>query len=181
MYLFVSDVPHKIGWAFGLGLERIAMILFSIPDIRLFWSEDSRFTKQFRAGRITTFQPYSKYPPCIKDISFWLPGAASEEHGAKAAGGGGSVVQARKPFHENDFCEIVRDVAGDLVENVTLVSRLLSEPCGYTERPADDTACSDRRLYPQKDRSAQQMLPDHLSIDGQVSLEDILPLPLTGI
>lgn len=25
------------GWAFGLGLERLAMILFSIPDIRLFW------------------------------------------------------------------------------------------------------------------------------------------------
>lgn len=25
------------GWAFGLGLERLAMILFTIPDIRLFW------------------------------------------------------------------------------------------------------------------------------------------------
>lgn len=28
---------NKHGWAFGLGLERLAMILFSIPDIRLFW------------------------------------------------------------------------------------------------------------------------------------------------
>ena len=25
------------GWAFGLGLERLAMVLFAIPDIRLFW------------------------------------------------------------------------------------------------------------------------------------------------
>jgi phenylalanyl-tRNA synthetase alpha chain len=27
-----------IGYAFGLGLERLAMILFDIQDIRLFWS-----------------------------------------------------------------------------------------------------------------------------------------------
>lgn len=26
-------------------------------------------------------------------------------------------------WHENDYCEIVRDVAGDLVESVVLVSR----------------------------------------------------------
>jgi len=33
-----------VGWAFGLGLERWAMKLFDIPDIRLFWSNDSRFS-----------------------------------------------------------------------------------------------------------------------------------------
>ena len=65
--------PERHGWAFGLGLERLAMVLFSIPDIRLFWSDDKRFTKQFKAGEIVTFKPYSKYPPCYKDISFWLP------------------------------------------------------------------------------------------------------------
>jgi phenylalanyl-tRNA synthetase alpha chain len=110
------------------------MILFSIPDIRLFWSEDTRFLKQFESGKITTFQPYSKYPPCIKDVSFWLPETPSEEHGAKAAGGGGNVVQGKRAFHENDFCEIVRDVAGDIVENVNLV-RLARMPAPF--------ACSD--------------------------------------
>ncbi len=35
------------GFAFGIGLERIAMIKYNIPDIRLFHSADLRFIKQF--------------------------------------------------------------------------------------------------------------------------------------
>jgi phenylalanyl-tRNA synthetase alpha chain len=56
----------RIGWAFGLGLERLAMPLFSIPDIRLFWSSDKRFTSQFRASEAAAalkpqhFKPFSK-------------------------------------------------------------------------------------------------------------------------
>ncbi|SPQ96925.1 phenylalanine--tRNA ligase [Plasmodiophora brassicae] len=85
------------GWAFGIGLERLAMAMFDIPDIRLFWSRDPRFTQQFREGDLTTkFRPYSKYPPCLKDISFWTQAG----------------------FHDNDFYEAVREVAGDLVEAV---------------------------------------------------------------
>lgn len=89
-----------MGWAFGLGLDRIAMVLFGIPDIRLFWSQDTRFASQFQPGQLSTFQPYSRYPACFKDISFWAP----------------------EGFHENIFCDIVRDVAGDLVSDVQLVS-----------------------------------------------------------
>ncbi|MDP3729801.1 MAG: phenylalanine--tRNA ligase subunit alpha [bacterium] len=40
--------PRDIqGFAFGLGLERIAMIKYNIPDIRLFYSGDVRFISQF--------------------------------------------------------------------------------------------------------------------------------------
>jgi phenylalanyl-tRNA synthetase alpha chain len=40
--------PQKwTGYAFGLGMDRLAMILFDIPDIRLFTQNDLRFLKQF--------------------------------------------------------------------------------------------------------------------------------------
>jgi phenylalanyl-tRNA synthetase alpha chain len=35
------------GWAFGFGIERIAMIRYGINDIRLFYENDLRFLKQF--------------------------------------------------------------------------------------------------------------------------------------
>ena len=93
------------------------MLLFEIPDIRLFWSQvrisaalfcaetniffqDPRFLEQFQSGQIVKFNPYSKFPPCYKDITFWHP-----------PGG----------VHENDFMELVRGIGGDLVESVKLV------------------------------------------------------------
>jgi phenylalanyl-tRNA synthetase alpha chain len=35
------------GFAFGLGVERIAMLKYGINDIRLFFENDLRFLKQF--------------------------------------------------------------------------------------------------------------------------------------
>src|ERR1041385_4676671 len=35
------------GWAFGFGIERIAMIRYGITDIRLFYENDLRFLRQF--------------------------------------------------------------------------------------------------------------------------------------
>ena len=49
----MRDPTQQVGWAFGLGLERWAMKLFGIDDIRLFWSTDARFLGQFRPGEIT--------------------------------------------------------------------------------------------------------------------------------
>lgn len=93
-------MSHKIGWALGIGMERIAMKLFDIPDIRLFWSKDPRFLNQFNGKDIVQFVPFSKYPPCTKDISFWLGDA---------------------PFDPNDFCAVVRETCGDIVEDVELI------------------------------------------------------------
>ena len=77
-------------------------VLYDIPDIRLFWSQDIRFTSQFDKKRNSKkgikFIPFSKYPACYKDISFWIPSS----------------------WHENDFMQVCRDVCGDLAEEVLL-------------------------------------------------------------
>eukprot|EP00924_Labyrinthula_sp_SR-Ha-C_P001219 augustus_masked-scaffold_7-processed-gene-17.43-mRNA-1 protein AED:0.13 eAED:0.13 QI:0/-1/0/1/-1/1/1/0/391 len=107
-----SGKSNSIGWAFGIGLERLAMILFNIPDVRLFWSQDERFLSQFRnlegkaadEVRSATFKPFSKYPPIFKDVSMYT----GEE------------------FVENDFFDVIRGVGGDLIESVSLVDEFFN-------------------------------------------------------
>ena len=41
------DPEEWSGWAFGLGVERIAMVLYGVNDIRLFYENDQRFLHQF--------------------------------------------------------------------------------------------------------------------------------------
>ena len=118
-----AGVSSQLGWAFGMGLERIAMLLFEIPDIRLFWSQDERFLSQFRGttdnpNALKRFVSYSKYPACYKDVAFWLGSSST------AAGGGGST------FHENDIMEIVRDIGGDNVEDVVKVDEFTHPKTG---------------------------------------------------
>ena len=82
------------GWAFGFGLERLAMASMDLPDIRLLWSEDPRVKNQLKLGR--KYREVSKFPPAIRDISF--------------------VVDER--FVPNDYFDLIRDIGGAQVEEV---------------------------------------------------------------
>jgi len=100
------DIMKELGlekqqaWAFGLGVERLAMVMFEIPDIRLFWSIDKRFLSQFQSGKVTKFKPFSKHEMCYKDVSFFLS----------------------NQFSYNDFCAIARDEdKSNIVESITLI------------------------------------------------------------
>ena len=42
------DPDEYTGFAFGMGIERIAMLLYQIPDIRMFYENDMRFLEQFK-------------------------------------------------------------------------------------------------------------------------------------
>ena len=44
------DTEKFSGFAFGLGIERIAMLLYQIEDIRTLYENDLRFLNQFRAS-----------------------------------------------------------------------------------------------------------------------------------
>ena len=41
------DPEVYTGFAFGMGVERLAMLKWAIDDIRLFFNNDVRFLKQF--------------------------------------------------------------------------------------------------------------------------------------
>jgi len=87
------------GWAFGIGLERLAMLLFQVEDIRLFWSTDPRFLSQFSRGTISRYVPFSTFPLASRDVSFWV------ETG----------------FEPTAFFEVLRETAGGSLESVKLV------------------------------------------------------------
>ena len=91
------------GWAFGFGLERLAIISMKLPDIRLLWSPDERVKKQLVLGQ--EFKEVSKYPAVIRDISF--------------------IVS--KDFVPNNYFDLVRDIGGDLVEQVALLDTYENE------------------------------------------------------
>ncbi len=42
------DSEEYSGFAFGMGIERITMLLYQIPDIRMFYENDLRFLEQFK-------------------------------------------------------------------------------------------------------------------------------------
>ncbi|MBA3732922.1 hypothetical protein H0W91_00925 [Patescibacteria group bacterium] len=87
------------GWAFGFGLERLAMISLELPDIRLLWSPDPRVIKQLKLGN--KYVEVSKYPEITRDISF--------------------IVD--KDFMPNNYFDLIRDIGGDLVEQVEMLDK----------------------------------------------------------
>lgn len=93
------DPNQYNGWAFGFGLERLAIIGMELPDIRLLWSEDERVKKQLKLGQ--KFEAVSKYPPVIRDISFIV----------------------KNDFEPNNYFDLIRDIGGDLVEEVQLMDK----------------------------------------------------------
>lgn len=60
------------GWAFWFWIERLAMALKKIPDIRIFWSQDERVLSQWWNLEIP-YKEISQFPPVYKDISIIVP------------------------------------------------------------------------------------------------------------
>ena len=144
-----NGITNHKAWAFGLGLERLAMILFNIPDIRYFWTTDDRFLKQFESGEIIKFKEYSKYPPCHKDVSFWL----NEE------------------YNYNNFCEIVRDMGGDFVEEISLIDN-------FTNSKTKKTSHCYRITYRSNDRNLTNEEIDEIQKNVRNSLINEMKLEL---
>src|SRR3990167_2639344 len=119
------DPENYTGWAFGFGLERLAIISMELPDIRLLWSQDERVKKQLKIGN--KFKEVSKFPPITRDISF--------------------IIQ--NSFVPNNYFDLIRDLGGDLVEEVTLLDKYENlEKFG-----ADKISYTYRIVYRSSDRT----------------------------
>ncbi len=44
------DPEQYTGYAFGMGIDRLAMLRYGVNDLRLFFENDLRFLRQFRGG-----------------------------------------------------------------------------------------------------------------------------------
>lgn len=122
-------------WAFGIGIERLCMLFFNIPDIRYFWSTDDKFLSQFnetnfienfKNNTIPKFQPYSNLNSITKDISFYLNNDDVIVIGTKVLK---NIKKNKVNEIEvvdfkwnllNDFCDWVRENGNDLLESITL-------------------------------------------------------------
>lgn len=91
------------GWAYGFGLERLAIASMDLPDIRLLWSDDERIKKQLHLGQ--KFVAVSKFPPITRDISFIVDNT----------------------FVPNNYFDLIRHIGGDLVEQVELLDKYENE------------------------------------------------------
>ncbi|CAG0887485.1 unnamed protein product [Cyprideis torosa] len=147
---------HRVGWAFGLGLERWAMKRYSIPDIRVFWSNDTGFLCQFRGKEPTDhveYVPISVHPQCVNNISFWLPETAD--------------------FSSNDFNELVREVGGDLVEQVNLKDEF------FHPKHQKWSHCYEI-VYRALDRTLRQSEANEVHGKIEKAAEDILGVKIRG-
>jgi phenylalanyl-tRNA synthetase alpha chain len=99
------------GWAFGFGLDRLAMVKKSIPDIRILWSKDPRVTDQF-TDLETPYRDISRYPSTFRDIS----------------------VLVDETLEVNRMYEMMREsgyaAEEDLIEEVRCIDRYASEKLG---------------------------------------------------
>lgn len=97
--------PESIAWNFSVGLERLAIVLFDIPDIRLLSVENSQFLRQFHAERRLSrmkFKPFvQKASTQQLDAFFLLEDGVTHD-----------------AFCLSDFYDLVRTIGQGNVEQV---------------------------------------------------------------
>ncbi|KAI8502936.1 Ferredoxin-fold anticodon-binding domain-containing protein 1 [Branchiostoma belcheri] len=113
-------IPGHRVLCFTLNLDRLALLKFSISDVRLLWTEDKRFYEQFRvqshpATPSVTYLEFSKFPPSYSyDISFWENPDAD--------------------FCEDDLMMLLRDVSHDVVTEATVIDCYTQPDTGRKSR-----------------------------------------------
>lgn len=110
--LWVDSSKYN-GWAFGFWIERLAMALKKIPDIRIFWSQDKRVLSQW--WNLEPYKEISHFPPVFKDISLIVPKDKFIFEG--------NELKLTRETESSLFAItwIIRDIWKDLIEEVKII------------------------------------------------------------
>lgn len=95
------DPNQYSGLAMGIGLDRLAMLIKNIDDIRILRSNDVRIKRQME--NLEPYEPVSKHPMIRQDLSVSVAGETNEE----------------------DICETLKESLGqesDTIEEVNIIS-----------------------------------------------------------
>ncbi len=110
-------------WAFGFGIERLAMALKKIPDIRIFWSGDKRILSQW--GNLETpYKEISQFPPVYKDISMIVPKNKFIVDEKEL-----EEIKLTRETEANFFAItwIIRDIGDPLIEEVKIIDNFQND------------------------------------------------------
>ena len=98
-----AGAADKMSWSCGIGIDRLAMVLYDIPDIRLLHNKNAKFSCQFSS---MIFEPHcSSCPTFYREVAFKLPQNMDEK------------------IFEYDFYELVRRAAESVVQTAELVDK----------------------------------------------------------
>jgi len=104
-------------WAFWFGIERLAMALKKIPDIRIFWNQDKRILSQWWNLDVP-YKEISQFPPVYKDISMIVPKSKFiiDEHELEE-------IKLTRETESSFFAItwIIRDLWDPLIEEVKII------------------------------------------------------------
>ena len=135
--------PEKYnGWAFGFGIERLAMVLKQVPDIRIFWNMDPRIIKQW--GNFEPYVEVSQFPSVWKDISFVAPSEkfTKDEEEMKKSG----EIEFVDEAGIFEVSGIARDLSNGLIESVKVVDMFENKKKFGTDRKSVSIRLTFRSL-----------------------------------
>jgi len=154
---FGIDPNRYNGWAFGFGVDRLAMVKMQIPDIRLLWSSDPRVTSQFTDWD-SVYKPVTRFPTTFRDISFIAP----------------------KSFNPNLFFDLVRDRTagpqGELVQEISQLDKFENA----AKFGADRVSYTFRIVYASHERTLENAEVDEIQFGVREAVATQLPVELRG-
>lgn len=178
-----AGVSNKKGWACGIGIERLAMLMFKIEDIRQLWTSDPISVKSYEnliqnlyaemgEDVLKTFDNGNKYinPHKIeieKIRSFRMPSYTKVPGLVQNV----SFFKLDDSVSPIDVYDIIRDVSGELIESVTLKNTFMhpkreleSQTYEMIFRPTGNKPLSKKEVHKLAVEIKQRLL-DELNIE----------------